>query len=309
LPAPGIIRRTQGNFLKQPISPTVKGILLLLTSGFILTSQDAIVKWLTGSYPVGEILAIRGSFAMIFASLLVWRRGGFLALRLPHRAGQISRVVCVVIGTFCFVSATKHLPLATALTITFAGPLVITALAPRFLGEEVGWRRWGAVVVGFAGIIIILRPDTGTIEWAMLLALTVAFTTAIRDVITRQIAIDSNPAGMLFYVLLSVTVAGFTTLPMGWNLPTQGDFALFALTGTMLGIAQLMMIIAFRYSEASLLAPFKYLGIVWATVIGFLVWGDLPDDWEIAGSALIICSGLYILHRETLVRRHRRKSD
>jgi len=285
------------------LTPQLRGIVCILVAGFCLTLQDAVVKWLTGDYPVGEILAIRGSFAMIFASLLVWRRGGLSALRLPHIAGQITRIACVVIGTFCFVTATKHLPLATTLTITFAGPLIITAMAPHFLGEQVGWRRWAAVTVGFAGVLIILRPDTGSIEWAMLLALTVAFTTSIRDVVTRRIAVNSNPAGMLFFALLSVTLTGYATLPTGWHTPLPGDFGLFALTGAMLGFAQFLMIVAFRYSEASLLAPFKYASIVWATVIGFLVWGDLPGDWEIAGSTLIIVSGLYILHRETISRR------
>lgn len=285
------------------ITPQFRGILYILAAGFCLTLQDAVVKWLTGNYPVGEILAIRGSFAMIFASLLLWRHGGLSALRLPHVAGQVTRVACVVIGTFCFVTATKHLPLATTLTITFAGPLIITAMAPRFLGEEVGWRRWAAVTVGFAGVLLILRPGTGSIEWTMLLALTVAFTTATRDVVTRRIAVKSNAAGMLFYALLSVTLAGYTTSAFGWHTPTLGDFGLFALTGTMLGFAQFLMIVAFRYSEASLLAPFKYAGIVWATAVGFFVWGDLPGDWEIAGSVLIISSGLYILHRETISRR------
>ena len=284
------------------MTPQLRGIACVLVAGFCLTLQDAVVKWLTGGYPVGEILAIRGSFAMIFATFLVSRHGGLLALRLPHITGQIIRIACVVLGTFCFVTATKHLPLATTLTITFAGPLIITAMAPYFLGELVGWRRWSAVVVGFAGVILIFRPGFGVIDWAMLLALTVAFTTAIRDVVTRRIAINSNAAGMLFFVLLSVTLAGYATMSAEWRIPSPRDFGLFALTGVMLGVAQLLMIVAFRYSEASLLAPFKYVGIVWATVLGFLIWGDLPGGWEIAGSALIIASGLYILHRETRVR-------
>lgn len=288
------------------IPPQLRGIVSILVAGFCLTLQDAVVKWLTGDYPVGEILAIRGSFAMTFASVLVWHRGGLSALRLPHLTGQITRIACVVIGTFCFVTATKHLPLATTLTITFAGPLIVTAMAPRFLGEYVGWRRWSAVTVGFAGVLFILRPDTGSIEWTMLLALTVAFTTAIRDVVTRRIAVNSNPAGMLFFALLSVTLAGYTTFSIEWHPPSPGDLGLFALTGAMLGVAQFLMIVAFRYSEASLLAPFKYVGIVWATIVGFLVWGDLPGDWEIAGSVLIISSGLYILHRETISRRQKR---
>jgi drug/metabolite transporter (DMT)-like permease len=292
-----------GKFINMAIPLQLRGIISILAAGFCLTLQDAVVKWLTGDYPVGEILAIRGSFAMIFASFLLWRRGGLAALRLPHITGQIIRIACVVIGTFCFVTAIKHLPLATTLTITFAGPLIVTAMAPRFLGEHVGWRRWAAVTVGFAGVLLILRPDSGAIEWTMLLALTVAFTTAIRDVVTRRIAVNSNPAGMLFFALLSVTLAGYTTVSIEWCLPLPGDFGLFALTGVMLGFAQFLMIVAFRYSDASLLAPFKYVGIVWATIVGFLVWGDVPGDWEITGSALIIVSGLYILHRETISRR------
>lgn len=292
----------------QATSTPAKGIIYLVAGGLCLTIQDAVVKWLTGGYPVGEILALRGTCAMVFAGLLVWRQGGFLALRLPHAKAQLLRVASVVLGTFCFVTATKHLPLATALTITFAGPLIITAAAPRFLGEEVGWRRWCAVAVGFVGVVIILRPGFGTFEWAMFMALAVAFTVTIRDIITRKVAIDSSPAGMLFYVLLAVTVAGYMTLPLGWNMPTATDMGLFALTGAMLGFAQLMMIIAFRHTEASLLAPFKYAGIVWATIIGFLVWGDLPDRWEITGSTLIVASGLYILHRETVTRRKARQA-
>ncbi len=287
------------------MTPQFRGIAYILAAGFCLTLQDAVVKWLTGNYPVGEILAIRGSFAMIFATLLVWKYGGVSALYLRHLKGQALRVACIVTGTFCFVTATKHLPLATALTITFAGPLIITAMAPYFLSEQVGWRRWGAVIVGFAGVVLILQPFQGTIEWTMLLALTVAFTTAVRDVVTRRIAIDSNPAGMLFYALLSVTLAGYSTFSESWSLPQPKDFGLFALTGAMLGVAQFLMIVAFRYSEASLLAPFKYVNIVWATVIGFLIWSDLPDGWEIAGSSLIIISGLYILKRETLARKRK----
>jgi len=187
--------------------------------------------------------------------------------------------------------------------------LIITAAARRFLGERVGWRRWCAVAVGFVGVTLILRPGFSAIEWAMFMALAVAFTTTIRDIVTRMVAIDSNPHGMLFYVLLAVTVAGYMTLPLGWNIPTPGDMGLFALTGVMLGFAQLMMILAFRQAEASVLAPFKYAAIVWAVIIGFLVWGDLPDGWEIAGSALIVASGLYILHRETLTRRRARVAD
>lgn len=293
--------------MSQSTSTPAKGIFYLLIGGLCLTMQDGMVKWLTGSYPVGEILALRGSFAMIFAIALVSRQGGMAALRLPHAKAQWLRVGSVVLGTFCFVTATKYLPLATALTITFAGPLIITAVAPHFLGEQVGWRRWCAVGAGFVGVVIILRPGFGSFEWAMLLALTVAFTVTVRDVVTRMVATDSSSAGMLFYVLLSVTVAGFMTLPLGWNMPTMAHWGLFALTGAMIGFAQLLMIIAFRHTEASLLAPFKYAGIVWATIIGFMVWGDLPDNWEIAGSSLIVASGLYILHRETLSRRRARK--
>ena len=275
----------------------------MLTAGFCLTVQDAVVKWMTGDYPVGEIMAIRGFFALLFALPLLWLHGGIPALRLGHPGTHLIRVLCVIGTTVTFVTAMRYLPLATAITITFAGPLIITALAPRFLGEQVGWRRWAAVGVGFLGILIIFRPGIAGMEWAMLLPLSTAIIGAIRDLITRKLAVRDNPAGMLFYALLGVTIAGGVTLPMGWVMPTLTDMALFTFTGFMIGTAQFLLILAFRYAEAAIVAPFKYASVLWGGALGYVFWGDVPDIWVLFGALLIITSGLYILRRETRLKR------
>ena len=275
----------------------------MIAAGFFLTSQDAMVKWLTGTYPAGEIMAIRGVFALIFAAGLIWRDGGIRTLKVDHITLHMLRVCCVIAGTVCYIVAMRYLPLATVVTITFAGPLFITAMAPRFLGEKIGWRRWCAVLAGFVGITIIFRPGIGGFEWAMLLVVMTALTSAVRDVVTRKIVTGNNSTAMLFFALATVSASGFATLPYGWVWPDAVGMALFVITGIMIGFAQLLLIIAFRYAEASTLAPCKYFSVIWAISIGYLVWGDTPDVWMISGGALVIASSLYIAHRESRLRK------
>ena len=263
-----------------------------------MTTQDAVIKWMTGAYPTGEIMTIRGTIALLFTSGLIWWQGGRQILRVRDWRLQTLRALCVIGTTATFISAIRYLPLATALSVSFAGPLIVTALAPRFLGEHVGWRRWLAVSMGFLGVIIIFRPGFGAMEWALLLPLSTAVMSAVRDIATRKLAGQDHSTGILFYAMLAVTLAGMTTIPFGWTVPDLGDWYLFLITGFMICVAQLFLIIAFRYSEASKLAPFKYFSIIWGASIGYMVWGDVPDTWTMTGGALIIASGLYILHRE-----------
>ena len=275
-----------------------RGIASLLLAGFLLVSQDAVIKWMTGTYPTGEIMTIRGIVAVLFTCGLVWHRGGMAALRVTNKRLQILRALCVVGTTATFITAMRYLPLATAMSVSFAGPLIVTAMAPRFLGEHVGWRRWSAVTVGFLGVLIIFRPGFGVMHWALLLPLSTAFLSAIRDVSTRTLAGQDNAAGILFYAMVAVTLSGTATIPVGWVVPDLGDWYLFLITGFVICIAQFLMILAFGYAEASALAPFKYFSLIWGVSIGFMVWGDVPDAWTMTGSMLIIGSGLYILHRQ-----------
>jgi len=277
----------------------LKGIAYMVVGGAFLTANDAVLKWLTGVYLTGQIMALRGLFVLLPIAFLVWRQGGVSSLRVGSVRGQGFRAGLVVTGTFLFVTGLEYLPLADAISITFAGPLFITAMAAAILGEAVGWRRWAAVVVGFTGVVLIMRPGSGAMQWAALLPLAASFTGALRDIVTRHLAGRESSVAILAVTTVTVIFAGLLTLPFGWQPVAGPDVLLFALGGILLGSAHYCLIEAFRYAEAALVAPFKYASIIWAVLFGFAIWGDLPDAWTLLGSAVVVASGLYILHRET----------
>jgi len=275
----------------------------MVVAGLLLTANDAVLKWLTGGYLTGQIMFVRGVFVFIPVSYFIWRAGGVNQIRIVSLKWQLLRAGLVVTGTFCFVTGLSYLPLADAIAITFAGPLFVTAMASFFLKEIVGWRRWCAVFVGFIGVLVIIRPTSDAIQWAALLPVIASFTGALRDIITRHIAATEQSSTILAVSTAIVCLGGLVTAPFGWQPVPLEDLALFLVSGLLLGGAHFLMIDTFRYAEAALVTPFKYTSIIWATALGFLVWGDLPDRWTISGSAIVIASGLYILNRETKRRR------
>jgi drug/metabolite transporter (DMT)-like permease len=275
----------------------------MLVAGLLLTTNDAILKWLTSGYPTGQIMFVRGIFMLIPVYFFIRSAGGIRQMRIVSLKGQFYRAAFVITGTFCFVSGLAYLPLADAIAITFAGPLFVTAMAPLLLKETVGWRRWAAVFVGFIGVMIIVRPTGDVIQWAALLPLTASFTGALRDIITRHIAGGEQSATILAVSTLAVCLAGLAMAPFGWKSLSLNDLLLFLISGMLMGGAHFLMIDAFRYAEAALVTPFKYVSIIWGIALGFLVWGDLPDRWTIIGSMIVIASGFYILRREINKRR------
>jgi drug/metabolite transporter (DMT)-like permease len=279
-------------------SSSTKGIAFMVAGGVVLTVNDAVLKWLTADYPVGEIIFLRGAFAFVPIALFIWRSGGMAVMRIRSLRAQGIRAGAAACSAFLFVAALGLMPLADAVAISFAGPLFITALAPSFLGEKVGWRRWSAVVVGFAGILVMTRPGGDTLHWVALVPLGAAFAGSFRDLITRRITTTESTPAIMWFTTLAVTLGGLVTAPFGWRMPAPADLGLCAISGCLLGAAHYLLIEAFRFAEAALVAPFRYITIIWAAVLGFLVWGDLPDHWMIIGSALVVGSCLYILHRE-----------
>ncbi len=279
-------------------SAPLKGVLCIVTGGLFLTMNDALLKWLAGDYPVGQIMFVRGLFVFIPISILVWQAGGITALRITRTRTHVLRTLLVIAGTFLFITGLRYLPLADAITITFAGPLFVTALAAPILGEVIRWRRWLAVAVGFVGVIIIVRPSGNIAQMAALLPLCASLTGAFRDILTRYMASRESSISVLFYTSLGVTVAGGATYIMGWqNMPIT-DIAFLALSGMLMGSAHFLMIETYRFAEAAFVAPFKYVSMIWAIILGFLVWGEYPDRWTLFGAAIVISSGIYIMHRE-----------
>jgi drug/metabolite transporter (DMT)-like permease len=275
-----------------------KAIMCMLLGSAFLISNDAVLKWMMGNYHVGQLLFCRGIFIGLPLAILIWRAGGLKSLRVVNPKDHAIRAILVIIGTFLFISSLKYLPIADAVAITFAGPLFVTALAPRLLGERVGWRRWMAVFAGFIGIVVIMRPGGGLIQWAALLPLAASLSGAFRDILTRHMSAKETTVSLLFYTSLAVTLAGLATTPFVWTPVPLTDWGWFALSGLLVGGAHFLMIETFRFGEAALVAPFRYSGVIWAALIGYFVWGDIPDSGTTMGISIVVISGIYILHRQ-----------
>ncbi len=285
----------------------IHSIALMVVASGLLTLNDAIVKWLTQSYPVGQVMTLRGVF--VIAVVVSWAaaRHRTSQLRVSNWRLQLTRGALMSISTFLFVTALALMPIADAIAIAFAGPVIATALAALLLREPVGWRRWSAIAVGFTGVVIMLRPTPDLIRLVAIVPLLAALVGAFRDIVTRKMGTGGESTLAIMLISTSVvTVAGLTTIPLGWSPLRIVDLGLFAGSALLVALAQALMIESFRLGEVGLVGPFKYTSLIWAILLGLLVWGDLPDSWTWVGSALVVGSGLYIWRRELVLARLRR---
>lgn len=292
---------TAGASSAVPGAP-VRGIAYMVLAMFLLTVGDALTKWVGSSLPVGQIVFFRALFIYIPTAVIVFTSGGLGTLRVQDRKGVAIRAVFYVCATALISTSMILLPLADAVSLLFVGPLFVTALATPMLGERVGWRRWAAVLVGFAGVVIMVRPTPDAIQLVALVPIVAALFSAIRDVTTRRISATESSTAIMFWSNALLLVAAACSAPFGWQPMTFDDVWQLALMGIIVGIAHWVMIEAYRLGEAALVSPFKYTGIVWGALFGYLVWNTVPDAFILSGGALVVASGLYILHRETRVR-------
>lgn len=275
-----------------------RAIVCMLFATALISLNDALVKSLASSYPVGQVLFMRGVLVLPWIVLLAYFLGGVKLLKVKNVRGQALRAVFVVGSSFFFVNGLIHLKLADAIAVTFTGPLFITALAPLALGERVGWRRWLAVLVGFAGVLFIVRPDGGVIHWAVLFPLGAALCGSIRDLITRRISQTETSVAVLFFTTCTVIAASSLTLPFAWVPLGMDDLMIFAISALFVASGQYLMIEAFRHGEAGLVAPLKYSFMIWAVLFGYLLFGELPDGWTVVGTLIVAAASLYVLQRE-----------
>ncbi len=280
----------------------IRSIALMVVSSGLLTLNDAIVKWLVQSYPVGQVMTLRGVFVIAIVVSWAAARHRTSQLRVSNWRLQLTRGALMSISTFLFVTALALMPIADAIAIAFAGPVLATALAALLLREPVGWRRWSAIAVGFTGVVIMLRPTPDLIRLVAIVPLLAALAGAFRDIVTRKMGTGGESTLAIMLISTSVvTVAGLATIPLGWSPLRIVDLLLFAGSALLVALAQALMIESFRLGEVGLVAPFKYTSLIWAILLGFLVWGDLPDSWTWVGSALVVGGGLYIWRRELVL--------
>jgi len=282
----------------------LRGIALVLSATLLFGIADTISKYLTSGLPIVEFIWFRYLLFLVMA-LVLGRKDGMKLLRPRNPGFQIARGVCVIGSSILFVYGIRVMTMAQATTISFLSPLVVTILSIPLLKETVGIRRWCAVGAGMLGMLIVVRPGLGGFQPESLFGVASSACWAMTLIITRKIANSDAPQTTVFWSA-AIGTAGLTcALPFVFVIPTPTQVALATMMGVLASGGQWLVVLAHRLAPASLLAPFTYTQLLWVTVTGFLVFGNLPDEYTLLGASIIIASGLYTAHRERT--RHRQQ--
>ena len=265
----------------------------------LLVGNDAVLKYMAQSYPIGQVICLRQAAMLLVIVPYILCVTGWTATRVTYWPGQIFRGLLLLTSTGFMVAALRYLPLTTVTAITFMSPIFVVLLSMPLLGERVSTHRWGAVLIGFAGVLLIVQPGASGFEWVLLLPLATALSTGLREIVTRHLSRSETSISILLCSTVIVMLAGLATAPFGWNAVDVQGALLFLLAGICNAGAQFLMIEALRMGEASLVAPFRYSAFLWALLFGYLLWNEIPGWWVAVGVGLIICAGLYSVRGET----------
>lgn len=283
---------------------TFRGMLMMMAAVLMFAVMDSISKYLTRFYPVTTVVWARYVFHTLFVIVVLGPRLGLALVRTSRPGAQFVRGLLLAGASLFFVGALKLLPLAETSAISFLAPLLVTVLAVLVLKEKVEFARWVAVLTGFAGVLIIIRPGSGIFAWASLLPLGTAACFASYQILTRRLAGLESPYTSIFYSGLVGMLLLSISLPYAWSPPQSGmHLALFAAAGSIAGLSHLTLIKAYDFAPASRLAPFTYTQLIWATAAGYVAFGDFPDHWSLIGIAVLMASGIYVATHQHLSER------
>ncbi len=280
------------------------GILCCIGTFFIFSTNDAVVKLLGGRYSAFMITFGMSLFALLPNAALVAATGGLAGLRPRSPVLVMVRAVLMLVATLGTYTAFKTLSIAETYTLVFTSPLIVTALSGPVLGEHVGWRRWLAVAVGFAGVLVMLRPGVNPLGFGHLAAFASAATFGLSSLILRRGGNETSSALLTPMIVVKGAGCGLLMLVIegSWGMPTLPDLGLMAFIGIGYGVAHILLIIAFRHAPAAVVAPFQYLQMVGAVFYGVLLFDTWPDVYTVLGSAIVMASGIYIGMRESVRR-------
>jgi drug/metabolite transporter (DMT)-like permease len=279
-----------------------RGIALILASTIFLGCSDVTAKYLSATLPSIEIAWIR---FLVFALIMVpaMLPGTPLYALQSGRPGlQVMRGIALLSSSLFFISGLRFLPIAEASATGFIAPLFVTALSIAFLGEKVGVRRWLATIAGLIGVLIILRPGSSAFHPAAFFPIVSALAWAATLIMTRMMSGKERAITTMTYSAITGVCILSALVPLVWVTPSWHDILFGIFIGVASTAGQWIVVLAFRYADASVLAPFSYTQLVWVSVLGFFVFGEIPDIWTIAGAAVIVASGLYTAHRERIRR-------
>ena len=308
------------------IDRPLHGIAFILVGASVFPVQDVLIKGLSGEYAVLQIVFVRSLVALgLFASLL-WRERESAAFPIQQPWLHAARGLLGLVSFTTYYMAIAALPLATVTAVAFAAPLFVTTLSALVLGEPVDRRSWSAVVVGFAGVLVVLRPGAAAFEPAALLAVLSALCYAISQTITRHLGRTDSGATIVFTATLVAVVVAATSglaaagggrgaglhpslafLVRGWVMPPWGALGRMALCGLISGVGIYCLTQAYRVAPASTVSPFEYVMIGWAVLWGYVFWGDVPGPATLLGVATTVAAGVYVLHHQARSQRERRR--
>ncbi len=275
-------------------------ISVMIVAVAMLVAMNTAVKLIGTEYHVFQVAFLRNLVAMFVLMPLVLRDGGVKALKTRRPALQLARSITGLLGVCCFYYAVQRLPVADVMVISQAVPLFVTALAVPLLKEMVGWRRWVAVSVGFAGVVLALGP-VDQVGGAALAALAGTVHWSLTFLSIRSLSATDNPSATTFSYMVFGTIAAGLVQPWFWT-PLTHDVLMLAIAAGFLGaIGQFLIAYAMRFGEASVVTPFNYSAILWAVMIDLAIWGIAPSWWTLGGAAIITAAGLYIFRRETVL--------
>lgn len=282
-----------------------KGLLLMALGMFLFSAVDTGAKFLTENLHPIQITWSRQLGLLAGAMfLLAWH--GRTLLRTSHPRLQVARGCVAACSATLFIVAVSYVPLADAVAVSFVAPFMVTVMGAFILREPVGMRRWIAVILGFIGTLIVIRPGMGAIHPAAVLVILAAGFFAIRQIISRALADTDSTATTVIYTALVGSAILTLPLPFVWQTPTGDEWLVLIFIAVVAGVAETCVIMALQLAMAVVVAPMQYTLMVWGTMYGFLVFGQLPDVWTWVGASIIIATGLYTLHREHMAARRRR---
>jgi drug/metabolite transporter (DMT)-like permease len=284
------------------MTDNLRGIAAILASASGFVINDAIVKLVTEELPTGEIIVVRGLMATLLIGVVAWWRGAMRPVRVLLQTPIMIRIVAAALASLFIVAALRYIPLATSTAILQVTPLAVTAGSALLLGAAVGWRRWTASLVGLAGVLLIIRPGAEGINAHVWIALAALLFTSIRDLTTRFIDPSIPSLYVAFASSVLIMLGGLPLLLMEtWVMPSPRALILLALASIAVFFAYYLGIVAMRIGEIAVVAPFRYSVILLALLLGYLIWGFVPDTISLAGIAIVIGSGLYLLRRERAI--------
>jgi drug/metabolite transporter (DMT)-like permease len=280
----------------DPVGKAVGYLLLGVTGGLGL---DLCAKELLQSYPLEQFVLLRSAVGLVLFVMLARHFGGLRTLVTRRWRWHVLRTMLACGSMFGFFYGLSAMPLVNALTLGFTAPLMLTALSASVLGEHVGWRRWAAVLVGFAGVLVVLRPGSGFLTPASVAVLCAAFCYACLALTARHLGRTESSFSLSVYVIAGPLLVSAALLSNNaWTAVDTRGWLLFLVAGSCSVIAWIGIIGGYRRASPAILAPFEYTALVGGTLAGYLIWGEIPDRYVLAGAIIIVTSGLYVVYRE-----------